>query len=281
MCAQAAEASGGAASIAAVLEMRVIQEALLERLTTAVEREYVRERNRMDRAPERRRREIVNDLLSGEMVDANRLLALSYEIHSTWHVGLFASGSGIPDLFQALKRRYDRRLTVAASDQTGWAWLGGGRRDVGSGIEQVVGHLAGAIQLGIGEPGNGMEGWRLTHNQARDALQMAWRASQRIARYGDNRLLAGVLSSATLMESLKETYLKPLRSQRDGGAALRDTLRTYIRLECNASASAHALKVSRRTVTSRVRTAEELIGTPLNRCWTEVDVALRLEGLSK
>jgi DNA-binding PucR family transcriptional regulator len=136
-----------------------------------------------------------------------------------------------------------------------------------------------SVSLAIGEPGRGIEGWRLTHYQARAALELALRRSSKFARYADDPLLAAVVQDATLTQSLEQQYLMPLRGQRDGGTALRRTLRAYINAECTATSAASPLKVGRHTVESRIRTAESLLGRPLRTCMAVLDVALRLDDL--
>jgi DNA-binding PucR family transcriptional regulator len=80
------------------------------------------------------------------------------------------------------------------------------------------------------------------------------------------------------MRWLKD-FLAPLRSYKDGGVGLLQTLRALIDAECNRRAAATALDIDRHTVESRLRTAEELLGRTLLTCLPELDIALRLEEL--
>ena len=45
----------------------------------------------------------------------------------------------------------------------------------------------------VGEPGEGLVGWRLSHRQAKAALPIAERRGQAILRYADVALLASIL----------------------------------------------------------------------------------------
>lgn len=262
-------------------ELRKTQETLLERLTEAIEAEYMSERERLTRSPELRCAEIVRRLLTGEALEPSEMAELNYKIHGSWHLGLMFAGGGADDFLHTLTVRYGRALLVAAFDGYTSAWVGGTMRPNPDDLARLWTNGKTDISLGLGEPGKSLEGWRLTHDQARDAMRIAQRSEKRLATYGDDRLLAATLLNETLVRSLNQTYLRPLAGQRDGGMTLRRTLRIYIDSECNATCAAHALEVGRRAVKSRVQTAEELIGSPLRSCLAELDVALRLAELER
>ncbi len=254
---------------------------LLTRLTSAIEQEYILKGGPVAHSPEQRRAEIVQKLVSGHPVEPAEMAELDYEVHSSWHLGLVATGAGANEFVRKLKAHYGRRLLVVSVDWNAWAWLGGEKRPTAADVERPS--INGQVQpsVAVGEPGRGLDGLRLTHDQARAALGVALRNPERFARYADDRLLAAVLENDTLARSLRQKYLIPLRRQRDGGVMLRQTLRTYIDLEDNATSAAEVLKVGRRAVKSRVCVAERLIGCPLRECSAELDVALRLEELDR
>jgi GGDEF-like domain len=259
----------------ALHHIRRTQEALLEHLTAAIEHDQ--EREQLACSPEQRLAEIAQSTLSG-VTDPNDLAELDYDIHSSWHVALIAAGPGAGEVLNRLKAHFGRRVLVVHVDGVLWAWLGGQERPSEKDIERAsIGRLR--ASLGIGEPGLGLDGWRLTHDQARAALAVALRTAQPLARYADDRLLAAALESDTLARSLKQKYLTPLYSQRDGGTTLRRTLRTYIDLDRNATSASEVLNVGRRAVKSRICTAERLMGSQLHECMAELDVALRLAEL--
>jgi hypothetical protein len=262
-------------------DIRRTQEALLEHLTAAIEREYLHELGRIARSPEQRRAQIVHRLLAGEPVEPTDLAELDYELHTSWHLGMIATGPEVADFLRGLKAHYARRLLGVSLEGSAWAWLGGQKPPVVKDIERLSTDGYVGLAVGVGEPGRGIDGLRLTHDQAQDALRVALRRPDRFACYADHRLLAAAVSNDTLVASLKQKYLLPLGSQRDGGATLRRTLRTYIDLECNATSAAHELNVGRRSVKSRIRTAEGLIGCALGECLAELDVALRLDELDR
>ena len=115
----------------------------------------------------------------------------------------------------------------------------------------------------VGEPGEGLSGWRFSHRQAKAALPVAERRGQAVVRYADVALLASILRDDLLATSLRQLYLEPLERARDGGKVARETLRAYFAAERNISSTAAALGVDRRTVTNRIRAIEDLFGRPL------------------
>ncbi len=94
----------------ALHHLRRTQEALLERLSAAIEDEYNDEGERATRPSEQRRGEIVRRLLAGESVDSAMLAALDYELHAFWHVGVIATGEGTKAFFGRLKADFGRRV---------------------------------------------------------------------------------------------------------------------------------------------------------------------------
>src|SRR4029077_6656331 len=115
------------------------------------------------------------------------------------------------------------------------------------------------------------------HRQAKAALPVAERRGQVIVRYADVALLASMLRDDLLATSLRQLYLEPLARAKDGGKVARETLRAYFATERNISSTAAVLGVDRRTVTNRIRAAEDLFGRPLGDFATELETALLLD----
>lgn len=250
---------------------------LFDRLLTEVSAEHVQEMGVRPESSEQMRAERVRGLLAGELVDTS---ALSYDFNGS-HVGAIASGRDAPQALRAIAIALDRRLlAVAGGEDVVWAWFGG-RREIDP--EQVARSantaVAAGVRLAIGEPGEGIGGWRLTHRQARAALPIAMLGTGSFVRYADVALLASVLRDDLLADSLRQLYLAPLACERDGGETLRATLRAYLSSEGNAASAAAVLGVSRQTVVNRLRRAEELIGRTIGSSLTELETALGLESL--
>jgi hypothetical protein len=254
------------------------QATLLDRLVVAVTEEHTRESENRPGSAEQRRVESVEGLLAGELLDTAEL-HYDFDIH---HLGAIATGPGAGEAIRDLAKTLDRRLLlVRRSRGTVWAWLGGRRRlDPDHFRSLVSSALPTQVSVAIGEPAQGLAGWRLTHQQARAALSIALRSPQPFTRYADVALLASMLQDDLLVTSLRELYLDPLSTDRDSGAVLRKTLRAYFAAQRNITSAAAALGVTRKTVASRLRAIEQRLARPIDTCAAELEVALRMEEMN-
>lgn len=219
-------------------------------------------------------------LLAGESVDQAELDGLGYQLHAYWHLGVIAIGDDASDVLSRLRTGLERRLLqVPSDDGVIWGWLGGQHKLAVGELERLLlANVHANCCLVVGGPGRGLEGWRQTHREARDALFAVLGAPERLVRYADSPLFTAAVQNDTLIRWLRE-FLAPLRCQRDGGVGLLQTLRALIDTECNRRAAAAMLGVDRHTVENRLRTAEELLGRSLTSCLPELDTALRLAEL--
>jgi hypothetical protein len=243
-----------------------------DRLLTAVSEDYAREAAGRAKFSEQHRATQIQRLLAGEPLESSGL-GYDFDAH---HLGAIAKGPDAAEALRELASALDRRLlTLEREESTIWAWLGGRRR---IDLEDLIGR-AGAlppkVRLAIGEPGEGLPGWRLTHRQARAALPIALRGPEPLVRYSDVALLSSILEDDMLVTSLRELYLKPLEAERDGGEALRETLSAYFACDRNLSSAAAVIGVSRQAVAKRLGTAQERLGCLFGDT-TELEVALRL-----
>ncbi len=264
----------GISSGPALKRLLRVQAGVFDRLLASVSEEYKRESVRPS-SSEERRAERIGRLLNGEPLDTSEL---AYEFGG-WHLGIAASGAGAKEAIASLAEPLDcRALSVCPGEGTAWGWLGSRRR---FGQEQLEGllcqQLPAGLALAIGEPGEGLGGWRLTHRQAKAALGVALRAEAGVVRYREVALVASMLGDELLVTSLRELYLRPLEGERDGGLLARETLRAYFAAERNVSSAAAALKLNRQTITNRLRSVEEHLGRPLKTCATEIESALCLD----
>jgi PucR C-terminal helix-turn-helix domain/GGDEF-like domain len=274
--AERSEDSGEGGPLRGILGARA---SLIDRLLTGITGAYGDELQQAERSPERRRTELVHALLAGQAVDPSEL---DHNLDG-WHLAVIATGAAAPQAVRSMAGALDRRLlSVAHGAESVWTWLSGRRSLTGTDIERwlsVEGHPD--VLLAVGEPGRGIDGWRLTHRQAQAALLVALRRPrpQRLTRYADVALLASALRDDVLARSLIQIFLSPLDSQRDRGAVSHETLRAYLAAGRNASSAAAALEVGRHTVENRLRTVEQSLGRSLQTCLAELELALHLEEL--
>lgn len=260
-----------------VLRRLLAEQATLgDRLLAAVSDEHAREAANRPASAAERRREVVKSLLAGELVDHSEL---GYELDAH-HLALMAKGGGAEELVRRLASTLDRRLlAVQREEEPIWAcWLGG-RRELAA--EEALRALAeaapDAVFVTVGEPAEGLAGWRFSHRQAKAALPIAERSSRHLVRYADVAVLAAIDRDDLAAASLRQLYLAPLERTRDGGKVARETLRAYFAAERNLSSTTAALGVDRRTVRNRIRAIEELLDRPLTGSVADLEIALRLD----
>jgi hypothetical protein len=247
-----------------------------DRLIAAVSAEYAREAENRPTTPAERRRETVKSLLAGELVDHSEL---GYDLDGH-HLAVMARGEGAEELMRVLAAAVDRRLlAVQREEEPTWAcWLGGRHQLTAAQALEALGRdLPEGVFVTVGEPGEGLGGWRVSHLQAKAALPIAERRGQPVVRYADVALLAAITRDDLVATSLRQLYLAPLERARDGGKVARQTLRAYFEAERNVSSTAAALGVDRRTVRNRLGAIEELLGRPLKGSEADLEIALRLD----
>jgi hypothetical protein len=250
------------------------QSILFDRLLAVVSEEHTREVESRLATAEQRRLAQVERLLAGELVDTS---GFPYDF-GAHHLGLLADGPGALLAIRELARSLDRRLlTVCRGESEVWAWLGG-RRELN--LSKLGRCLATAwparVSLAAGEPTAELEGWRLTHRQAKAAMPISKGSRGTVVHYADVALLAAIQRDDLLAASLREAYLVPLEAERDGGVVAKETLQAYFGADRNASSAAVALGVSRRTVENRLIAVERRLGRSLRTYATEMEMALRI-----
>jgi DNA-binding PucR family transcriptional regulator len=249
----------------------------LDRLIATVSEEYAREAGRRPASTKQRLAERVERLLAGGLLDAAEF---SYDFDA-YHLGVVAAGPGAREALGDLVKGLDLRQLLVEREDTVWLWLGSRERfDAAELTHRIPEGWPSQVSLAIGESANGLAGWRQTHRQARAALAIARAGPCHWARYADVALLASLLQDELLAVSLRQLYLTPLSTDRDGGDVSRETLRAYFSAEQNVTSAAAALGVNRNTVASRLRAIEAKIGRPLGMCGAELIVALRLDALT-
>jgi hypothetical protein len=252
--------------------------ASFDRLLAAISEEYREEEHSRSRSSEQRRAELIQRMLAGEPLNPP---GLGYDFGGH-HLAVVTKGPGASVALRELAGSLDRRLLLLEREEGMiWAWMGGKRPpDLEALRRLLVTKWPAEARLAIGEPGQGLGGWRLSHQQARAALAVVIRSNENYVRYGDVALLAGVFGDELLATSLREMYLAPLREQRGRGEVLLETLRAYFAADRNVSSAASALGVNRETVRNRLDLIETRLDRTLSSCVAEIETALRLEGFA-
>lgn len=170
-------------------------------------------------------------------------------------------------------------LTVSLDDGTRWAWFSTIKPP--NRIEaDTLAQLDPEATFGMGEPGEGVEGFRRTHRQARQALEIALHARLPYAHYREVALEALSSTDPARVRDFLDHELAPLERGTPTRAPLRETMHAYFQSGQNAAQTARKLGVHERTIAYRLNLIEERLGTPINSRRAELEVALRLQQLA-
>lgn len=248
--------------------------ALFDRIVCEVSEAYRRAEGKPLPSPAERRLERIRRLLAGERISPGEL---EYPLDGH-HLSMIVSCEGPEEVAGELAEHLDRRLLIGESPGGRCAiWLGGGRPFEREELDEATVELAEkGIRLSLGEPGQGLAGWRRSRRQAEAAHIVAERRRDGVVWYREVALLAAALRDPDLSHFLIEYYVDPLGGE---SAALGETLLVFLELNGNASSAAAALGISRQTVASRLRFVEERVGGLIGTYAAQIETALRLAEL--
>jgi DNA-binding PucR family transcriptional regulator len=237
---------------------------------------------------------------SGELGDAET--ALGYELARAGHLAavFWCEVDGASRL-TALERRMPRLaaavgavrspLVVAPDAATLWVWFPVGTQ-LGASPNAVTATVTAAVTTAVtealaavpevyaafGDPAPGLDGFRYSHQQARQAQVLAHAADPRTrlrvtvpALLGPVALLALEPGSAT---GWVWSVLGELAVDDDAHARMRETLWAYLSSGSSLATAAAELHLHKNTIQYRVRKAEEVRGRPLADGRLDVEVAL-------
>jgi PucR C-terminal helix-turn-helix domain len=248
-----------------------------DRLLNAFAAEYTGELERLSKSPTSDLRKRVGKQLRGAFDDA---VGPGYRLDAR-HIALIVVGARGDLACRRLAEQVGADLLIVPdAEDTWWAWLGAHREIGFAELERALPLNGAELAVSVGEPRPGGNGWRLTHHEAQSALPIARLEAPGLVRYSNVALLASAFSDEATGRSLMDRYLRPLDGHRDADD-LRQTLRTYFELNCNAVSTASSLGVNRHTVQRRLKRVEEAIGEPSSDRQAEFGVALRLEQLTE
>jgi hypothetical protein len=122
---------------------------------------YTEELERLNSAPSRRLVEGVEGLLAG-----GSNVYLDYPVDAC-HVGAIALGARAELECRALAERLGcELLALPREEKVVWAWFGSHRQIDLAQLERLA-ERGGTLSLAVGEPRDGLDGWRLTHQERR------------------------------------------------------------------------------------------------------------------
>jgi DNA-binding PucR family transcriptional regulator len=260
-------------------------------LGSRVLEEYESERARWARSSEKLRHETVTAILAGQPVDAQHAGGvLRYPLELA-HVAIVlwndASDDGLvaEDRLRATARELASRagcqssLVMPASALVTWAWLGFRAAPDEQRMAALLEPRADCISLAVGEPADGIAGFRSSHAEALGARRIAKLSKSRagtVTRWG-NVAIVGLLSAdAERARQFVTRELGPVDADNDAMARLRATLAIYFREGDVIAATAQRLGVHINTISYRLRQCEELLERPVKQRRFELEAALLL-----
>jgi sugar diacid utilization regulator len=168
-------------------------------------------------------------------------------------------------------------LIIAPDESTIWAWL---PMTEAASIRRDIAKLAPSerVWIALGDPAPGVDGFRLSHRQARQAQIVAMSAGA--AHRGaitESRTAGPVALMCTDLEAVRAwvaTVLGPLAVDDEANERLRETVWSFLSSNGSYTAAAQELMLHKNTVQYRIRKAEQARGRPLSDGRLDVEVAL-------
>jgi DNA-binding PucR family transcriptional regulator len=286
----AAESLGPEVVVEASLQLTAMTFSYIDSMSEQVFAAYQQERDRWMRNRGAVRSARAMSLLANGTADIDEAeKALGYPLRQSHRGVVVWSEDGAPDSdrLTQLERvigklaehyRSDRApLIIAPDDSTIWAWLPVSSKPA-AGVRSTPVVTDASVWIALGSPEPGVEGFRLTHRQARKAQIVAMAADPdhrlRITESEQAGLIALMVSDLEAIRSWVTHALGPLAVDVESNARLRDTVRAFLASGGSYTAAAQELLLHKNTVQYRIRKAEELRGRPLSDGRLDVEVAL-------
>lgn len=242
----------------------------MDSLMEVAQHEFIAERRRRHGAVDLSLFQQVSQMLAGQDV------TLPYPVDDH-HVAIVLTADAPHDAADLLINAMARpALRVVATDAEIWLWISVPDLDVGVDVRSDLEAIVGVGSAGIGQPARGRAGMAVSHRQAALACRLAILRGTRVCVYTEVALEALAFGGQDAARDFARAELGLLANDGERTETLRQTVQTYFANGSSAAATATALGIAERTVTYRLRRAEELVGRPLLARRAEIEAALRL-----
>ncbi|MBC2644501.1 MULTISPECIES: helix-turn-helix domain-containing protein [unclassified Rhodococcus (in: high G+C Gram-positive bacteria)] len=244
--------------------------------------------NRGDQqAGPRSRQAALAALLDGSAADERAAAdELAYDVHG-YHVALVlapaAASANVREALGALVAAASpvRTFTHTSGDGRWFVWLGWDVAPTPQVLRAVATVATDGVVVGMGAAASGIRGFRRSHAQALETLrtvQLRPTALTGVTQHCEVELAAVLVAgNADRSRRYAAERLGLLGARDESTARLRETLRVFFATGGSQKQTASRLSVHAKTVAYRLARAEELLGHPVYRHRTEVEVALLID----
>ena len=169
----------------------------------------------------------------------------------------------------------DQTFQVQIAPNMVWAW--GSSANAHELLEHPPLTCSGST-VAIGLPGRGLSGFLDSHEEARALHRLAslagWRNLGRALPYGEYGVIAELAAKPERLRRFLEVQLGDLMGGGARQADLRSTVLEYLNVNRSQTEAAQRLRVSKNTVSYRLRRAEEMLGHDLGTDLSSLHTAL-------
>jgi DNA-binding PucR family transcriptional regulator len=171
-----------------------------------------------------------------------------------------------------------RPLFVPRDETLAWIWLPASGNAVISGerLSKAFDNGDGSSRIAAGEPGYGLDGFRLTHQQAvrTQGLALAAEPGSRLTTFADVGAVALICTDISAARSWVWGMLADLALDDEPHARLRETLQVFLSTG-SYTITAERLVLHKNSVQYRIRKAEDALGGPISDRGADLELALR------
>ena len=233
----------------------------------------------------------VRVLLGGQPIDIDATeSALGYRLRQR-HIGLIAWVTDTPRGSEGLTRLDQlasaaarvlgspgRPLFVPRDETLAWIWLAASGDMVVSGeaLAKAFDNGDSSVRIVAGEPGYGLDGFRLTHQQAvrTQDLALAAKPGSRLTTFANVGAVALICADMSAARSWVWGMLADLALDDEPHARLRETLQVFLS-SGSYTTTAERLVLHKNSVQYRIRKAEDALGGPISDRGADLELALR------
>jgi DNA-binding PucR family transcriptional regulator len=271
----------------------------VDRLSDGLVQRYGQERERWVRSAAAVRSQVIDGLLAGEPLDAERASSrLGYELgrnHLAFAIWTDAP-EGRSDVALAMIERAAVHLVSSLGMAApllvprarmciaGWIGLRGDTHIVDLGRARIDVRSFPTVLAAFGSPGVGVAGFVRGHHEAFHARRIAQLTQQRagtVIHYDAVALAALASTDVGEAREFVRAELGQLLGDDDQFVRLNATLRVYLEENMSPSRASRRLGVHENTISNRIKAAQELLPHPIEQRTCELQVALRLIRLAQ